>query len=71
MKIYKDSSSKYYQDNKEIQQKKLIKDIKVFLKKKKKKAIISERYNFFSKNEKQKLVECRKKYYRMRKNTLL
>ena len=71
MKIYKDSSSKYYQDNKEILQKKLIKDIKVFLKKKKKKAIIRERYKIFSKNEKQKLVEYRKKYYRMRRNTLL
>ena len=71
MKIYKDSSSKYYQDNKEILQKKLIKDIKVFLKKKKKKAIIHERYKIFSKNEKQKLVEYRKKYYRMRRNTLL
>ena len=32
----KSSSSKYYQDNKEILQKRLIKDIKVFIKKKKK-----------------------------------
>ena len=33
----KNSSAKYYQDNKEKLQKKLVKDIKVFLKKKKKK----------------------------------
>ena len=36
IKISKDSSAKYYQDNKETIQKKLAKDIKVFLKKKKK-----------------------------------
>ena len=34
----KDSSAEYYQDNKERIQKKLVKDIKVFLKKKKKKS---------------------------------
>ena len=33
MKMFKDISTKYYQDNKERQQKKLVKDIKVFLKK--------------------------------------
>ena len=33
----KDSSTKYHQDNKERLQKKLIKNIKVFLKKKKRK----------------------------------
>ena len=33
----KNSSAKYYQDNKERLQKKLVKDIKVFFKKKKKK----------------------------------
>ena len=33
----KDSSAKYYQNNKDRLQKKLVKDIKVFLKKKKKK----------------------------------
>ena len=36
----KDLSTKYYQDKKERLQKKLVKDIKVFLKKKKKKATI-------------------------------
>ena len=33
MKMFKDLFTKYYQDNKERQQKKLVKDIKVFLKK--------------------------------------
>ena len=60
MKISKDSSSKYDQDNKERLQNKLVKDIKVFLKKKKKKAIILERYKNRSKNEKRKLVEYKK-----------
>ena len=36
----KNSSAKYHQENKEILQKKLMKDIKIFLKKKKKKATI-------------------------------
>ena len=71
MKISKDSSSKYDQDNKERLQNKLVKDIKVFLKKKKKKVIIRERYKNLSKNEKRKLVEYKKKKYRMRRNTLL
>ena len=38
MKMSKNSSAKYYQDNKEKLPKKLVKDIKVFLKKKKKKS---------------------------------
>ena len=37
MKMSKTSSTKYYQDNEERLQKKLVKNIKVFLKKKKKK----------------------------------
>ena len=38
LKISKDSSAKYYQNNKErLEKKNLVKDIKVFLKKKKKK----------------------------------
>ena len=36
IKIPKDASAKYYGDNKERLQKRLVKDIKVFLKKKKK-----------------------------------
>ena len=68
----KDSSPKYYQSNEERLQKKLTKDIKTFLKKKTKKWQYGhERYKSLSKDEKQKLVEYRKKYYRMRKNALL
>ena len=37
-KISEDSAAKYYQNNKERLQKKLVKDIKVFLRKKKKKS---------------------------------
>ena len=38
LKISEDSSAKYYQNNKErLEKKNLVKDIKVFLKKKKKK----------------------------------
>ena len=52
---------------------KLVQDIKIFLKKKKKKRrqYARERYKILSENKKNKLVEYRKKYYRMRKNTLL
>ena len=56
-------SAKYYQENKERLQKKLVKDIKMFLKKKKKKKqqYGPERYKNPSEDEKQKLVEYRKK----------
>ena len=66
-------SAKYYQENKERLQKKLVKDIKIFLKKKKekKRQYRRERYKNISGDEKQKLVEYRKKYYRTRKNALL
>ena len=47
-----------------------MKDIKIFLKKKKKKKrqYSRERYKSLSEDEKDKLVEYRKKYYRMRKD---
>ena len=50
-----------------------MKDIKIFLEKKKKKKqqYGRERYKNFSEDEKNKLVEYRKKYYRMIENTLL
>ena len=38
IKMSKSLSAKYYHENKEILQKKLVKDIKIFLKKKKKKS---------------------------------
>ena len=49
--------AKYYQENKDYK-KKLVKDIKIFLKKKG--GNVCERYNL-PKGEKQKLVEYRKK----------
>ena len=47
--------------------------MKIFLEKKKKKEqqYGIERYKNLSENKKQKLVEYRKKYYRMGKNALL
>ena len=61
--MFKKLSAKYYQENKERLQKKLVKDIKMFLKKKKKKKqqYSRERYKNLSEDEKQKLVEYRKK----------
>ena len=69
----KNSSAKYYQNNKERLQKNLVKDIKVFLKKKKKKKrqYGRERYKNLQEDEKQKLVEYRKSYCKIRKNALL
>ena len=57
----KDSLAKYFQNNKERLQKKLVKDIKVFLKKKKKKKQYGRgQYKNLLEDEKQKLVEYRK-----------
>ena len=66
----KNLSAKYYQENKERLQKTLVKDIKIFLTKKKKKSnnMVENGTKTISETEKQKLVEYRKKYYRMRKN---
>ena len=68
-----DSPAKYYQNNKERLQKKLMKNMKVFLKKKKKKKqqYGHEQYKNLPEDDKQRLVEYRKNYYKMRKNTLL
>ena len=55
----KDSLAKYYQNNKKM----LIKDIKVLLG--------CGRYQNLPQDEKQKLVEYRKKYYKMREIVLL
>ena len=66
-------SAKYHQENKERLQKKLTKDIKIFLKKKteKKWQCGRKRYKNLSEDEKQKLLEYRKKCYRTRKSALL
>ena len=49
-----------------------MKDIKIFLRKKNKKSenMVVNVTKHLSEDEKQKLVEYRKKYYRMRKNAL-
>ena len=54
-------------------QKKFVKDIKIFLIKEKikKRQYGHERYKNTPEDEKQKPAEYRKKYYRMRKNSLL
>ena len=60
----KTSSAKYYQENNETLQKKLVKDIKIFLKmkKKKKRQYGREWYKNLWEVEKQKLVEYRKNF---------
>ena len=59
----KNLSAKYSQENKEELQKKLVKDIKIFLRKKKKKKRRYDRecYKNLTEDEKQKLAEYRKK----------
>ena len=65
--MFEDSAAKYYQKNNERLQKKLGKDIKVFLKKEKEtKQYGCERYKNLSEDEKQKLVE-KKPYYNYEK----
>ena len=69
----KNLSVKYYQENKErLPKKKFVKDIKNFLKTKKKKSgyIVVNATEISQKMKKNKLVEYRNKYYKTRKNTL-
>ena len=58
----KNLSAKYYQENKERLMKEFVKDMKIFLKKikKKKQQYSQERYKNLSEDEKKKLVEDRK-----------
>ena len=64
----KNSSAKYYQDNKERLQKRLVKDIKIFLKKKKKKTAIWTRTIQKSlRRWKQKLVSIQTKIIKSEK----
>ena len=63
----KDISAKYYQGNKERQQKQIVKDVKVFLKKISKRNYVDVN-NIKMKDETQRLVEYIKNYFRMRKN---
>ena len=64
-------SAKHYQENKERLQKKLMKDIKIFLKKKKKERnYMVMNVSKISQRMKNKSLFSIKKYYRMRKNAL-
>ena len=65
----KDSLAKYYQNIKE----RLVKDIKVFLKKKKKKSnnMVVNDTKIYQKMKNKSLLSIEKKYYKIRKNTLL
>ena len=69
----KDSSAKYYQNNKERLQKKSRERYQSLCEKErgKKQKCGREGYKILTENEKQKLVEYRKKYYNMRKNALI
>ena len=60
-----DSSAKYFQNNKERLQKKLVKDIKVYEEKQKKQWYGRERYKNLPDNKNQKLVKYRKMYFKM------
>ena len=65
--------AKYYQENKKRLQKKAHKRYQNLSKeeKEKKRQQILEGYKYLSKDKKQKLVEYRKKYSRMRRSPLL
>ena len=70
----KNLSVKHYQENQErLQKKKLVKDIKIFLKKKKKnrRQNSQEHCKNLLENEKQKTVEYTNNCYRIRKTALL
>ena len=70
--MFKKLSAKYYQENKERLQKKLVKDIKMFLKKKKKKSniMVVNITKTLQKMKNKGLLSTENKNYRMRKNTL-
>ena len=59
--------SKNLSATKKDYKKKPVKDIKIFLRERKKQQYGHECYKTLSEDEKQKLVEYRKKYYRIRK----
>ena len=63
-----DSAAEFNQDNKDRLQKKLVKDIKDFLKKKKKSNNMVVNKTNLSKDKKQRLFEYRRKIYKMRVN---
>ena len=70
--MFETLSARYYQKNKERLEKSLRKISKFFQRRKKKRQyVIVNVIKISQKMNKQKLVEFRKKYYRMRKNTFL
>ena len=73
LKMFKNLSAKYYQENKERLQEKACERYQNLSKEKKekKRQYGRDHYKNRLQVEKQKLVEYTKKYYRMRKNVLL
>ena len=70
--MFETLSARYYQENKERLEKSLRKISKFFQRRKKKRQyVIVNVIKISQKMNKQKLVEFRKKNYRMRKNTFL
>ena len=74
--MYKDSSAKYYQNNKGRIQKKLVKDIKDIKslpkeKKKKRDNMVVNNTKIYKKMKNKNLLRIDKKCYKMRKNILL
>ena len=68
MKISETLSAKYYQENTGRVENNLMKDIKIFLRKKKKKSNNNMFANIKKISQKtKKKCECRKKYYKTRK----
>ena len=63
-----DSAAEFNQDNKDRLQKKLVKDIKDFLKKKKKSNNMVVNKTNLPKDKKQRLFEYRRKIHKMRVN---
>ena len=63
-----DSAAEFNHDNKDRLQKRLVKDIKDFLKKKKKSNNMVVNKTNLSKGKKQRLFEYRRKIYKMRVN---
>ena len=62
---------KYYQENTERVQKKLLNNIKIFLKKKKSNNVIVIVTKIFQQVKNKSLLSIEKKYYRMGKSPLL
>ena len=71
--VYTNLSAKYYQENKERLQKKLLKDIKIFLKKKKKKSynMVVNVTKISQKIKKVSWLSIEKKIYKMRRSASL